>query len=246
VFAVGGTTETGEAGVMPTPPAGERAAAVGRMTIFTAVVVALGLVLQWRLSAGDGQASGDTSLAAGIFVFSGVLAAWFAAVCRLALMLRRRIGLLHLWILLVFPVGSVPLQMLGGTPLWVALLLLVLGVAFGALAWLVIAMPVVVVIRDVPLVVRGESSPSVLLVPVGWLALAGLIGLLPVGVDFDHPGPAAWGAVVASLLGIPGEYEVTSGAALWIARLLLALVLGIVVAGVASARRRARRRRAET
>jgi hypothetical protein len=107
--------------------------------------------------------------------------------------------------------------------------LMVLGFGFGALLWFFVVMPLSQIVVVIGRMLRGERAAHGLILPGILLVLAAIILLGTGAVDLSEAGPGrfAWPAIVAALLGLPGEYRVQSELALWIVRVL---VLGVILA----------------
>lgn len=107
--------------------------------------------------------------------------------------------------------------------IWLALLL-------GALVWFFLVFPVATLATIIGRIARKEAPaaaviPSLILLALGILCIVGGLSL-----DTDGTGRAAWGAIVASILGIPGAYEVLWEPGLWIVRgIIVAIVLTFAV-----------------
>jgi hypothetical protein len=106
-----------------------------------------------------------------------------------------------------------------------------LALLVGALVWVFVLWPVTALIVRVPAVVRTRARPSSLVTPVV-LLLIGAIGVVGgLSVDYEGVGRRAWGAVILSVLGIPGAYEVRWPPGLWIVRAVVLAALVLIVAG---------------
>lgn len=126
---------------------------------------------------------------------------------------------------------------------WTPVLLVVcvsLSLLVGALVWVFVLWPVTALIVRVPDVVRSQARASSLVTPVV-LLLIGAIGLVGgLSVDYEGIGRRAWGAVVLSILGIPGAYDVRWPPGVWIVRAIVLAVLMLIVVGGRRMRRTSR------
>lgn len=117
------------------------------------------------------------------------------------------------------------------------------GILCGALLWFFVVFPVVELVLGTVAMTRGEKrggghfGAPLFLLPLTAIILVGAFSL-----DGLLPGKMAAGQLLMALLGIPGSYEVTWEAGLWIVR---ALVVGVILLWTIPAIRRRRRGRSQ-
>lgn len=209
----------------------------------TAVIVALAVVIAWLmltlldLRDNDGAASliglfGVPALAAALIVQvvvdgtrdgSSVPRAVWWWVC----------GALPVGVLAAGAVAVVndPDYFLSDGPAMLIWLVVFVYVALliGALVWCFFVYPIVALVRIVPGVMRRTVPASRLALPLLALGAGTLSVIGGLSVDYADVGRAAWGAVLLSLLGIPGRYEVTWEPGLWIVRALVVVCIALLV-----------------
>ena len=122
-------------------------------------------------------------------------------------------------------------------PVFVALAMLL-----GALVWFFVVFPIALLVKAVRATVRGEGTAGMYVWPVVLLLLAALCIVGGLSTDFAAVGKAAAVPVVATILGLPGEYEVIWEPGLWIVRGIVAVLLLFLI-GSALADRSSRSRR---
>lgn len=238
-----------------TPTAG---APRSRIATWTAALVLLGLGFT-AVSAfwADPEANDSANP---LFVMFGIPAVVTSLVIQIAAhdsaIRNRRLGRAFLWwLLLVLPVGV--LAGLGvmilrnrdyfiqedstGWDLVLPVVGVYCGILAGALLWFFFVFPIANLMGVLVRIARREVGLSMVVIPLAHLSLGALILLLPMSVDAH--GTSLRGVVpsgIFAILGIPGNYEVTSELGLWIVRLILiALVLGFVVPAWRARRRTA-------
>lgn len=114
------------------------------------------------------------------------------------------------------------------------------GVLCGALLWFFVVFPLVELVLGLVAMTRGQKrggghfGAPLFLLPLTAIILVGAFSL-----DGLLPGKMATGQLLMALLGIPGSYEVTWEAGLWIVR---ALVVGVILLWTIPAIRRRRLR----
>ena len=135
--------------------------------------------------------------------------------------------------------GTVDLETPGMPDLVLLLLAGATTVLLGRLGVFLVWFPVELLIRGVSKVAKGErEGGAYLLGAAGILVLVGfaVAGASAVDTSRSPSQPGFQGEVVAALLGVPGDYTVTSPALLVVARvfgaIVLLAVLAVLVAGV--------------
>lgn len=151
------------------------------------------------------------------------------------------------WALLVLPVGVLgafvvavirdPEYFLMDGPwmlIWIPIFVF-LGILLGALVWFFFVFPSAMLIRNAVAIARGQMRASMLIPPSVLLALGVLCIAGGLAIDTDGIGRMAWGAIIASFLGIPGDYEIIWEPGLWIVRgIVVAIALVFLIPAVRS------------
>ena len=121
------------------------------------------------------------------------------------------------------------------------LVLVYVGLLLGFLFWFFVVFPLSLLVGAVVSLVRGERPRALaFVIPVSILLLTGVILVGAMSLDDLLPGRFASGQIVMAILGIPGSYDVTWEAGLWIVRgLVIAVVLLWIVPEMRERRRRA-------
>jgi hypothetical protein len=236
----------------PAPPRGSAVRA-------TAGIVLVSLALAWLilgvLDLDDNDGVGPNIALFGIPALASALIIQ-AVIGRLPASPRPQPAVLW-WTLVVLPAGILagfgvailrdPDYFIGDDSPWMLVWIPILvgaGLLLGAVVWFFAVFPIATLLRLIPPVIRGDVDPTALLIPLVVLALGVVCVIGGLSIDTDGTGRAAWGAIIASLLGLPGAYEVRWPPGLWIVRgLVLAVVLATAGPGLLSRiRRRAERR----
>lgn len=224
------------AGARPSDGTG-KPAAIGRPV---AAIVVGAITIAWLLltvidvSANDGMASlmamfGVPSLAAAVIIQIVVV----------NLSEKRHVPKPVLWwTIAVLPTGILagfvvatlrdPEYFIGDEGPWMLIwvpIFIWLALLGGALVWFFFVFPIASLATLTGRIARKEVSavsvvPALILLALGVLCVVG--GL---SIDSEGSGRMAWGAIIASFLGIPGAYEVLWEPGLWIVRGIIAAIV---------------------
>lgn len=100
------------------------------------------------------------------------------------------------------------------------------GILCSALLWFFVVFPLVELVLGLVAVARGDKRGGGHFgAPLFLLPLTAIIFFGAFSLDGLHPGKMATGQMILALLGIPGSYEVTWEAGLWIVRVLVVAVI---------------------
>ena len=89
--------------------------------------------------------------------------------------------------------------------------------------------PLELIARGVKGISKGDRKNGLSILGIG-LYIAAVTAFSFIGglaIETERFGPAAWPAIIFSLLGLPGAYEVESEVLLWVARLLAVLLISV-------------------
>ncbi|MDP5226591.1 hypothetical protein Q9R02_05415 [Arthrobacter sp. YJM1] len=141
------------------------------------------------------------------------------------------------WVLGVLPAGILagfgvamlrePDYFFGDGPwmlLWIPVFV-ALAMLLGAVVWFFLVFPLALLVKAVGLTSRGEGSPDLFVWPIVLLLLGVIAVVGGLSTQFGGVGRAAYGPIIAAVLGVPGNYRVLWEPGLWIVRAILAVIL---------------------
>lgn len=150
------------------------------------------------------------------------------------------------WVLVVLPLGTLaafvvailrdPEYFIGDEGPWMLIwvpIFIVVAILLGALVWFFFVFPAVMLVEVSRRILRGEAEPTAIIPSLVLLAIGVLCIVGGLSIDTDSSGRAAWGAIIAAFLGVPGGYDVVWEPGLWIVRgIILAIVLVFAVPAI--------------
>jgi hypothetical protein len=213
-----------------------------------ALTASLSVLVAWMLVLVEPS---DYDGASGLLMLFGVPALCVAVLC---IVVATRVGMNGAfrvdrrwlwWPLCVMPVGVLaalavsvlrsPEYFIGEDSPWMLLWMPVLLAAAMLLGTLVAAFwlgPVVALWVAVVAIIRGKAKPSILIMPVVWLAVGVLILIAAASIHAEGVGRMAYGNLIMAFFGLPGAYVITWMPGLWIVRgMVVALVLIFSIPG---------------